>query len=220
MLSQMVDLKSAARSMVLYNIVHLLGTLGSFFLASLLLLLFFPVSPSLHSALITFLVISPLLIFALYSLPHFTKRMFGRNGSRNRLVVVGFWIRWGFSKIRIFSRRHAARFWIAVLLEVLARFVEGSTFYVSFRALGHRASPFTCALLDEGRALLDTIFFFVPYQVGTRETGVVVLAEHGLGIVASAAVSAAVFYRLVEMFWTGVGYVFWIQSEKAKRSST
>jgi hypothetical protein len=33
-------------------------------------------------------------------------------------------------------------------------------------------------------------------------------------------ISAAVLYRLVEIFWTGIGYLLWIQAEKAKRSST
>lgn len=220
LLGRFLDTKSAARSMVLYNIVHTLGTLASFFLASLLLLLFFPVAEALRGALFAFLVISPLLALGLYALPHLSKRFFGRSAHRNRLVVAGFWIRWGFSKIRIFSRRHPARFWAAVLLEVAARFIEGATFYVAFRALGQPTTALVCGLLDVGRALMDNLFFFVPYQVGSREGGVVMLAEHALGVAGGAAVSAAVFYRLVEIFWTGVGYLFWIQAENSAKSST
>ncbi|MGZ3653067.1 MAG: hypothetical protein ACXWSC_17935, partial [Bdellovibrionota bacterium] len=71
-----------------------------------------------------------------------------------------------------------------------------------------------------GRAIVDNLFFFIPYQVGSREGGIVMLAEHALGLSGAAAVSAAVFYRLVEIFWTGVGYLFWIQDENAFKSST
>jgi len=220
LMSRWIDKKSSARSMVLYNIVHTLGTLISFFLASLLMILLYPVSPFLHGALAAFLVISPLLTFGLYLLPHLVKRFFGRSAHRNRLVIAGFWVRWGFSKIRIFSRRFPARFWGAVFLEIAARFVEGVTFWIAFRAIGQSASVMACGLIDVGRAIVDNLFFFIPYQVGSREGGIVMLAEHALGLTGAAAVSAAVFYRLVEIFWTGVGYLFWIQDENAFKSST
>ena len=166
LLERWIDRKQATKSMILYNLVHALGTLGSFFFASLALLLLYPVPGFARTGLLLFLFSSPLLIMALYGLPHFARRFLGRKSHRNKLVLAGFWVHWSFSKIRIFSRKYPTRMWIAVAVEIVARFVEGGTFYVAFRALGQAQPLIPCALLDVGRALLDNIFFFVPYQVG------------------------------------------------------
>ena len=219
MLRKWIDPKAAARSMVLYNIVHTLGTLLAFFVGALAILIFFPVSDGIRKGFLALMVATPLLAAALFYLPHLARGR-GRSAKRNRLVATGFWLLWGFSKIRIFSRRYPARFWAAVLLEVAARFVEGLTFYVAFLALGEPASLFVSALLDVGRALVDNVFFFIPYQVGSREGGIVLLAEHALRVNSEMAVAAAVLYRLVEILWMGIGYLLWIAENKARRSST
>jgi hypothetical protein len=212
--------KAAARSTVLYNIVHILGTLSSFLLASILFLLFFPVSKGFHAGFVGLLVILPLLIFGLYLLPRFVSRKRGPVKNKNRLVKAGFWLRWGMAKVRIFTLRSPGRFWAAVGMELAARFAEGTTFYVAFRALRQPVPLAACGLLDIGRALSDNIFFFIPYQMGSRESGVLLLAEHALGAGAAVAVSAAVFYRLVELFWMGAGYLLWISEGRASRRST
>ena len=220
MLGRWVSPRAAARSVVVYNLVHIIGTLSGFFMGSLLLLIFYPVTGVIRTGLFAFLVAVPLMIFGLLSFPRITKRLFGRPVKRTRLAVAGFWVRWSFSKMRTFSRHNPIRFWSAAFFEGLARFVEGCTFYVSFQALQKPVPAFTCALLDVGRALMDNIFVFVPYQVGSREGGIVLLAQNAVGIAAGAAVSAAVFYRLVEIFWMGTGYTFWIFEERSRRSST
>lgn len=219
MLRRWMDSKAATRSTVLFNIVHTLGTLLAFFFGALLILLLFPVAPAIHQGFLALLVITPLLTAGLFFLPHLVRGR-GRSAHRNKLVVAGFWLRWGFSKIRMFSRRYPARFWGAVLLEVAARFVEGLTFYVAFLALGEPASALVSALLDVGRALVDNVFFFIPYQVGSREGGIVLLAEHALHVSKEAAVAGAVMYRLVEILWMGIGYFLWIAETRARRPST
>ncbi len=219
MLERHLSRKEAARSMVLYNIVHIIGTLLAFFLGALAILLLFPISDGFRTGFIALLVLSPLLAIFLFLLPRFVKYL-GRSARRNKLVYAGFWLRWAFSKIRIFSRQQPLRFWMAVLFEILARFVEGLTFYIAFHALGQPASVLVCSLLDIGRALMDNVFFFIPYQVGSREGGILLLAEHALRISGGAAVSAAVLYRLVEICWMGIGYLLWIAENKERRSST
>lgn len=219
MLENLMSRKDAARSMVLYNIVHILGTLLAFFVGALATLILYPVSEGFRVGFIALLVASPLLTLLLFSLPRLVKHL-GRSARRNKLVYAGFWLRWSFSKIRIFSRSEPKRFWAAVGLEILARFVEGLTFYIAFQALGQPASALACSLLDVGRALMDNIFFFIPYQVGSREGGIVLMAEHALHISGNVAVSAAVLYRLVEIFWMGMGYLLWISAARERKSST
>jgi hypothetical protein len=220
MLGKWISPRAAARSVVVYNLVHIIGTLSSFVLGSLILLLFFPVTGVIRTGLFVFLVVAPLLIAGLFSFPYISKKVLGHRVKRTRLALAGFWVRWSFSKMRTFSSHNPLRFWGAAGMEMLARFVEGCTFYVSFQALGKPVPAFTCGLLDIGRALMDNIFFFVPYQVGSREGGIVLLAQHAVGVAATAAVSAAVFYRLVEIFWMGTGYLFWIFEERSRKSST
>lgn len=165
MLEKFMTRKEAASSMVLYNIVHILGTLVAFFLGSLAILLLFRVSDGFRAGFISLLVASPLLALLLFYLPHLIKR-FGRSARRNKLIYAGFWLRWAFSKIRIFSKREPLRFWMAVFFEVLARFVEGLTFYIAFRALGKPTSALVSSLLDVGRALMDNIFFLYSLPGG------------------------------------------------------
>ncbi len=219
MLRRWMNPKSAAKSMVLYNIVHVMGTLLAFFFGAIALLIFFPLREDLRTGLLALTVISPLLAIALFYLPHWVRGR-GKTAHRNKLVVAGFWLRWSFSKIRIFSNKHPARFWFSVLLEVAARFIEGLTFYVAFLALNTPVGIWESAILDVGRALLDNVFFFIPYQVGSREGGIVLLAEYAFHISPAAAVSGAVMYRLVEILWMGVGYLLWIMESKDSRSST
>jgi hypothetical protein len=40
-----------------------------------------------------------------------------------------------------------------------------------------------------------------------------------VGLGRANAVSAAVFYRLVEILWMGLGYIFWIIEGRSFRSS-
>jgi Lysylphosphatidylglycerol synthase TM region len=223
LLERWLPRKPALQSVVLYNLVHVLGTLGAFFFGSLALLLFFPVSKGLRVGFLALLVLSPLILLALYFGPHYARlpraRRRAQKGPRSKFMKAGFWLRWSLSKIRIFSGRHPLRFWAAVTVEIAARFVEGLTFYFAFLAMGHAAPAFTCALLDVGRALMDNIFFFIPYQMGSREGGILLLAQHAVGLQRNDAVSAAVFYRLVEILWMGAGYIFWISDGKSLRSS-
>lgn len=219
LLEKTLSRKQAASSTILYNIVHVMGTLLSFFLGTLILLAFFPVSKGLRAGFYSLLILSPLLALALFFLPHLAKKFHKRPSKSSRFYLASFWLRWGLNKIRFFSHRYPIRFWAAVLMEVAARFVEGLTFYVAFLAMNHHVPIITCALLDVGRALIDNVFFFIPYQVGSREGGVLLLAEDAVRIGANQTVSAAIFYRLVEILWMGIGYILWIKESSVERSS-
>lgn len=220
LLADHVPIKAAIRSVILYNLVHILGTLVAFLLGAFLILFYFPVSPQIRLGFLVLMGVFSALFLLLYWLPSYrVARSRGRK-KRNFFMKFSFWIRWAFSKVRVFSRGHPGRFWAAVFFETLARFVEGATFYVAFRALGDPLPVLYCALLDVGRALMDNIFFFIPYQVGSREAGLMMLSEHVFHAGTATAVSAAVFYRLVEILWMAVGYGLWMYESKSSKLST
>lgn len=217
LLERRIGRKAALESMVLYNLVHVLGTLVAFVLGAALLLFLYPVTDTVRITFLSLIAITAALVLLVYFLPQLG-RLIGRSRNRGFTAKLRFWLRWSFAKMRIFSSRYPTRFWVAVFLEVLVRFVEGITFYVAFYALGQTIRPLEAALLDVGRALVDNAFFFIPYQVGSREAGILLLSDNVMHLGAASVVSAALFYRLMEIFWMGTGYLLWIRESKSRRS--
>ena len=65
---------------------------------------------------------------------------------------------------------------------------------------------------------VDNLFFFIPYQVGSREGTILMLTQHVFNAGAKAAVGAAVMYRLVEICWMVFGYILWISAGSSRKS--
>ncbi len=219
LLEQKIPRKAALKSVVIYNLVHVLGTMGAFLVGSTILLFAFPVAPAIRFGFVAVMVVCVLLMASAAVLPHFLKGRPHKRRKRNFFGKIGFWLRWGLSKIRVVTRQYPWRFWSAVGCEVVARFVEGVTFFFAFRALGEPVALYLCALLDVGRALIDNVFFFIPYQVGSREAGILLLTRQVMHIGQESVVTAAVLYRLVEILWAGLGYLVWIKMGNAAKSS-
>jgi hypothetical protein len=216
--------KAALESAILYNLVHILGTLLAFILGAVLILALYPVSDAVHYSFLGVMAAAFVLLLVVYYLPRLTRGRRHRERVRGQkisfMTKARFWLRWSFSRMRLFSRRYPVRFWSAVGVEIVVRFVEGLTFYVAFRALGAPVSVLAASLLDVGRALLDNALFFVPYQVGSREAGILVLSRHVLQIGEGYVVSALVFYRLVEIFYMALGYALWTHRASSRKVST
>lgn len=219
LLEDRIGRKAAVESAVLYNLVHILGTLVAFITGAALLLFLYPVTETIRFAFLGVIGITTALLLMVYFLPHAGK-ILGRSRNRGFTAKLRFWLRWAFAKMRMFSRRYPARFWTAVGLEVIVRFVEGVTFYVAFLALGEHVGAVEAALLDVGRALADNVFFFIPYQVGSREAGLRLLSDEVMRLGPVSIVSAALFYRLMEIFWMGAGYMLWMRASSSRRSET
>lgn len=217
LLEKYISRKRAIKSVVIYNIVHLIGTVGAFLLAALLIPFLFPVTENIRWICFTLVGICLLLTLFLFTAPRWAhgalkKRRF------QRLRKVSLHLRWSFHKIQFFYRNHRAALLFSVTLEIFARFVEGITFYYAYRILQQPISALSAAFLDVGRALADNVFFFIPYQVGSREWSVGFITESVLGISATGFVTAALLYRLVEIFWMILGYILWTSAGKSAKS--
>ena len=101
--------------------------------------------------------------------------------------------------------------------DICARFLEGLTFYFGFILIKHPVGLLSSSLLDIGRTMGDTIFFFIPYQIGAREAGIRFYMEKILMIQSTGFVTVVMFYRLVELIWVIVGYILWLTSSKSLR---
>ena len=209
--------RTAIKSILLYNLVHIYGTVLAFVLGAILLLWCYHVPSAYKIGFVSLIGVFLVALAAIYFLPKAKKRK--RSRRKNGLVrKVNLWLHWSLSKIRVFNKNHPGRLLLAVFLETLARFVEGVTFFFAFYSLKHPISLSASALLDVGRALLDNLFFFIPYQVGSREAGLIFLTERVMNLQDCPQVSAAILYRLVEVIWILIGYLLWMNSAKSRKS--
>ncbi|MBF0360867.1 MAG: hypothetical protein HQK49_07640 [Oligoflexia bacterium] len=235
LLSSHIPAALAIRSTILYNIIHVIATILSFILICLLIPLCFDnissyyTSILLIAAIVSILFVLPFFFFPLKKVKRyaiFLLSRFASNGASNgasknsyhsslRKVVLK--TIFSISQLIYFSKRNGKKIYLAIFLEVFARFLEGITFYFAFKLLGNHLSIFTAAILDVGRTLIDTIFFFIPYQIGGRESGVMFLMNNILNINSHGYLFAVLSYRLVEIFWMVLGQLVFLEDERARR---
>ena len=219
LLEKHIGRRDALRSVVLYNVVHLIGTVSAFLIAAILIPLIYPVAEAMRFGCFFLVAIFCALAALLYFLPWLPIKRVQRNRWKG-LRGASYWLRWSLQKMRGFYRAHSLALFAAIGFEVLSRFLEGITFFTAFRAIGAPITAGTAAFLDIGRALLDNAFFFIPYQVGSREFGVGFLMKNVFQIPMAGYVTATLFYRMVEIFWMVIGYILWIKPSSSPKSST
>lgn len=212
MLSPWLGRRPAIKSVILYNLVHLMGTVGAIVLAALLIPILFSVKPEVRLGCFLVAAVCILLFLLLSYSPVWGKAMFRRK-KRGGLRRISLWLHWAFRETAMFHQKHRVRLYGGILLEIAARFVEGATFYLAFYLMDRPISLLTSMFLDIGRTLVDNMFFFIPYQVGSREMGVGILMRDIFGIAPDGYVTAVLMYRFVEVVWIGIGYFLWVRSQ-------
>ncbi len=220
MLSRYMPKKEALNSIITYNLIHLLATALSFIIGALLLPCFYDVPRMIMYSSWGFILIfifiiyfATLLMKANYS---FLTRFY--HGPTLRVVILNSRI--VKKRLLTFYKRHPQIFVFSLFFDTAARFIEGLTFYFGFMLIKHPISLLSSAFLDVSRTLVDTIFFFIPYQVGTREQGVRFFMEKVLFIDAGGFLTAVLFYRFVEIVWIFIGYFIWINMSKSSTEAS
>lgn len=217
LLNKKLTPRAATKSVVIYNIVHLIGTVSAFLLTALFIPLFFSVTNEIKWGLFLFIIITLFILLILFFFPAFARRTLKKKIFL-RIRSLSLWLRWSFHKIQLFYRNQKQALLFAIFLEISARFLEGITFYYAFFLLNEPISITSAAFLDVGRALIDNLFFFIPYQVGSREWGVTFLLHNILQVPAKSIITAALLYRLVEILWMFFGYMLWIKEGSSAKS--
>ncbi len=225
-----LDSDRALESVVVYNLAHLLGTLLAFFVCALVLIVCFPAASSFEPWLWLVVLGSVLSAALIWFLPGIIVRRVLRHRSRSRsrsqprsrLRKYGLKFAWQFRRSVRWGGRNVSgytRLGFAVVIEAIARWAEGLTFYVAFLAMGLSISLFESGTLDVARTIVDTGTFFVPYQLGTRESGVSFVLEHVLGRGVSGALTAVLAYRGVEIIWLLIGLAISFTASRGARES-
>ncbi len=107
--------------------------------------------------------------------------------------------------IELYNRRRGA-FYRALLWEYLARIVSSAEFYFIMKAISIDVSFLEAIYISAGSSLIANIFFFIPLQLGTRESGLYLVFQ-SLGLTASTGIFVSLVTRIREFFWILVGLV-------------
>jgi len=219
LLSDRMPVRSAIRSMMLFNLAQAMGTSMVFTLGASLAPFFFSLSE--HTTKVTFgaaLISVTVNVIALYWI---LRSPDGRKAPSKGRSLRGMWhwLRWISHQLRKYTRRHPWRFFGAVALSSTARISEGVIFFAIFLALDTPLTLLESVAVDIGRGIADNVFFFVPYQLGTREYSLVFMTEAVLKKGASSAVAASLVFRMGEIFWIFTGFLMglWMIRRRGKQ---
>lgn len=219
MLSRYLNKRDAVKSTINYNIIHLLATALSFIIGAIILCLAYDLPTPMKYAAWGFVAFFILLLYlsVLIMRTKFTYLARFDEWYPLRLFIVNTSVIT--KRLTHYYRNHHRNFWLSILFDTAARFIEGITFYYGFMIIKHPISLLSSSVLDVARTLIDTIFFFIPYQVGSREEGVKFFMNKVLLINPSGFLTAVLFYRLVEIAWIVIGYSLWVSMSKSSKVS-
>lgn len=103
-----------------------------------------------------------------------------------------------------FHRSSPMRYYGALFTEYSARVLSMLEFFIIARGVGHPVSFGTAFLIGGFSSLVVNLFFFMPFNVGSKEGGLAVIFA-ALGLPSRLGVAAAVVSRLRELSWIGIG---------------
>lgn len=110
-------------------------------------------------------------------------------------------------------------FWLAVTIEFLARIVSSVEFYFILKSIGYDSSLMQSVYINSISSLFMNIFFFVPLELGIRESSLLLIMKT-INITAGIGVFIALINRIREFFWIIVGLLLaQINSKKTLSSS-
>ncbi|MEO8194632.1 MAG: lysylphosphatidylglycerol synthase domain-containing protein [Gemmatimonadales bacterium] len=105
-----------------------------------------------------------------------------------------------------FHRASPARYYGSLATEYAARVLSMLEFFIIARAIGHPVSFGTAFLIGGFSSLVVNLFFFMPFNVGSKEGGLYVIFA-ALGLPARLGVAAAVISRIRELTWITIGLI-------------
>jgi hypothetical protein len=200
--------KEALASTINYNIIHLASTAFCFFITSLFLVFFYHIPNEIRPYLLGFCLSLLFVVLFCFFVVRTQFLLVGLKRFRiMKIVIVSFKI--VLRRLISFYQRNPLAFVFSFFFDMLARFIEGLTFFFGFYLIKHPISYISSTLLDVGRTFVDTLFFFIPYQIGSREKGVHFFMEKILELDSKGFLTAVFLYRLVEICWIIIGYIVW-----------
>jgi len=118
-----------------------------------------------------------------------------------------------------FYRANPGRFWLALALDTLGRFVSMFEYWLVARAIAVDMSVLQTVVIGGFGALAINVIFFMPLQAGSKEGGLY-FAFRLAGLDPSLGIFAALVQRVREWTWIGVGLLLvWLAGGRADPAS-
>ena len=213
--SQWMGARNGAASVLNYRLVHMQAHI-LVFLTGVILAFFLLPAGTIATSLLIVLTLVLLVIGALLLAVHregVIERLFdlaGRIPLLNRFAIRLEPRRSALMEVDrqliAFHRSSPMRYYGALFMEYSARVLSMLEFFIIARGVGHPVTFGTAFLIGGFSSLVVNLFFFMPFNVGSKEGGLAVIFA-ALGLPSRLGVAAAVVSRLRELSWIGIGLV-------------
>jgi hypothetical protein len=225
--SQWMGTRNGTASVLNYRLVHMQAHLFVFLTGVILAFFLLPsgtvATPVLLTMMVILLVLTALLLAVhregvierlfdlavrLPILGPFASRL---EPSRAALVEVD-------RQLIAFHRASPARYYGALAMEYAARVFSMLEFFVIARAVGEPVSFGTAFLIGGFSSLVVNLFFFMPFNVGSKEGGLYFIFA-ALGLSPRIGVAAAVISRIRELTWIAIGLLMVLAARRARKQT-
>lgn len=226
--SQWMGARNGAASVLNYRLVHMQAHI-LMFLSGVILAFFVLPSGTIATSILVALLVVLLPIGALLLAVHregAIERLFDLAGRvpilrrfalrleprRSALMEVD-------RQLIAFHRSSPLRYFAALMMEYGARVLSMLEFFFIARGVGHPVSFATAFLIGGFSSLVVNLFFFMPFNVGSKEGGLAVVFS-ALGVPPHIGVAAAVVSRLRELSWIAIGLLLVLATRRRTGGAT
>lgn len=208
-----MGIHNSVSSVILYRMVHILGSFFFWFTGIIIVALLIPISREFRLVLFIISAVLIALIFFFFSRHkkgifnsilniiskfNFFKKIYNKLDKRkNSLLLIDEQI-----KDLYLNRKRA--FYSALLSEYMGRIIGSLEFYFILIAIGVNSTIIQAFFINAGSSIIMNVLFFIPFELGTRE-GSMYLVLESLGFAAGLGIFIAVVTRIREFFWIMIG---------------
>lgn len=214
-LKDRIGYHTAVSSVILFTMMHFLSHFFFWVTAILCGLILLPLSLEFKIVLITALVIlSGLIWFAfrrhkrgifesllkfISKIPLLKKIKTKLKTKEESLLKIDDEIK------HLYNERPKDFFW-ALFLDYLSRIVTALEFLFILKAIGMDISYMEAFYISAGSSLITNLFFFIPFELGTREGGLYLVLD-SIHLTAGVGIYIGIINRAREFFWILVGLI-------------
>lgn len=226
-LKDSIGMHSAVSSVILYTMLHFLSHFIFWITAIIFTAVFLPIASGIKITLFTaFVILSGFIwftfsrhkkgIFAslinlLSKLPLLKSLHKKLEKKEKSLLKIDEEIK------NLYNNRKKA-FYAALFWDYASRFAASFEFLFILKAIGINISFMEAFYINAGSSLIINLFFFMPFELGTREGGLYLVLD-SLGLNAVTGIYIGLINRVREFFWILIGLIL-IQFNGKKRPET
>lgn len=226
---RIVGIRRAAGSVLIHNVLRTLSFMFGWVTALALALVLLPASAGLDTLFAGAMLVSAALILLILAghrrdlltrtlnllqrIPLLRRLGHRLEDRRPALIEID-------RQVSDFYHRTPRRFWQALGLEYLSRWVLALEYYLILVSLGQHVSFIVAFVITILGGLITNLLFFFPYEVGSKEGGLFLLFRL-FGIPGRLGVYAGLVDRVRDLAWIALGLVLvWFTRPAAEATAT